>query len=761
MLVVQVNALRGVNVLNVLNEGVHRRLDIGEFAQVAEVHEALGDLVTSANGAAVLDTRHEAHGCRNTALVKNTRVIVAVGDGNHVLRLLRLDGHETGVRSQIGLATQNLLVDVANNIEHTANRRQTLCNVVDACNAAGVNGTHRKLCTRLANGLSSDNANCGTNGNRTAGRKIPAIALLADAVLRAAGQQSTQLNLLEASVDHLLQVIHAGDVGVALKEHGALGVHNVLCDAATYEVGVDVVGTRDNEVVAHALGSAAVVLAHDDVLSNVDQTTGKVTRVRRVRSGVDQALTSAIGRDEVLKWQQTLAEVSLNGKVDRLTRHVGHQTTHTAELTQLRLRTTGAGVGHHVDRILLIEEAEHLSSNFVGSCSPLVNNLGVALLLVNKAFLEILVNLVNACLSLGKDLRLLLRDQSVPQRDGQTSASCKVEASELDGVKNRGNLCLRIAIAAVCHELSHIALDHLVVHVLVVCRQALTVEDDTTDGGLEAHGLRTGYVVVHRLVLAVHHAENLGAVLQLNVSVGSRDTHLNLGLKVNLGTSIVSSQSIVKVGKHVALARHTIASERQIVHTNDHVLRRNVDGLARSWRAQVVGREHKHASLGLGLERQRHMYRHLVAVEVGVEGRAYQRMQVDGLALDKDRLEGLNGEAVQGRGAVQQHETAVDNLFQDVPHKGSATLDGTLSTLDVVNLAQLNQTLHNEGLKELESHGLRQTTLVKQKLGVGNNNRTARVVNTLTQQVLTEATLLTLQRVRERLQRTVALALHC
>ena len=41
------------------------------------------------------------------------------------------------------------------------------------------------------------------------------------------------------------------------------------------------------------------------------------------------------------------------------------------------------------------------------------------------------------------------------------------------------------------------------------------------------------------------------------------------------------------------------------------------------------------------------MNRHLVTVEVGVEGRADQRVQLDGLALDQHRLERLDAETVQ------------------------------------------------------------------------------------------------------------------
>jgi hypothetical protein len=53
---------------------------------------------------------------------------------------------------------------------------------------------------------------------------------------------------------------------------------------------------------------------------------------------------------------------------------------------------------------------------------------------------------------------------------------------------------------------------------------------------------------------------------------------------------------------------------------------------------------------------------HLVAVEVGVEGRAGERVQLDGAALDQHDLEGLNAQAVQRRRAVEQHRALVADL---------------------------------------------------------------------------------------------------
>ena len=64
---------------------------------------------------------------------------------------------------------------------------------------------------------------------------------------------------------------------------------------------------------------------------------------------------------------------------------------------------------------------------------------------------------------------------------------------------------------------------------------------------------------------------------------------------------------------------------------------------------------------------QRQVDGHLVAVEVGVERVTDERVHLDRLALDEDRLEGLDPEAVQRRCAVQQHRMLGDHLFEDVP----------------------------------------------------------------------------------------------
>ena len=92
-------------------------------------------------------------------------------------------------------------------------------------------------------------------------------------------------------------------------------------------------------------------------------------------------------------------------------------------------------------------------------------------------------------------------------------------------------------------------------------------------------------------------------------------------------------------------------------------------------REDVVRAEHQHVRLDLGLRRQGDMHRHLVAVEVGVESRADQRMDLDRLALHQHRLEGLDPQPVQRRGPVQQHRMVLDDVLEDVPDDAVLALD--------------------------------------------------------------------------------------
>ena len=155
------------------------------------------------------------------------------------------------------------------------------------------------------------------------------------------------------------------------------------------------------------------------------------------------------------------------------------------------------------------------------------------------------------------------------------------------------------------------------------------------------------------------------------------------------------------------------------------------------------------------------MHGHLVAVEVGVERLARQRVQLNSLAFHQHRLEGLNAQAVQRRCAVQQHRAGLDHVLKHFPHFGLLALDHALGTLDVGRIVQLDQLLDHKWLKQFQSHRLGQTALVQLECRANHDHRAARIVYALTQQVAPEAALLAFQHVTKRFEFAAATAAEC
>ncbi len=109
------------------------------------------------------------------------------------------------------------------------------------------------------------------------------------------------------------------------------------------------------ELERHGFVGAAIELADDDVLCNVDEASGEVPRVRRTQSGVGEALAGAVRRDEVLENGQAFSEVRLDRAVDDVALRVRHEASHTGQLADLLDVTSGSGVRHHVDGVELLE----------------------------------------------------------------------------------------------------------------------------------------------------------------------------------------------------------------------------------------------------------------------------------------------------------------------------------------------------------------------------------------------------------------------
>src|SRR5215470_8340632 len=110
---------------------------------------------------------------------------------------------------------------------------------------------------------------------------------------------------------------------------------------------------------------------------------------------------------------------------------------------------------------------------------------------------------------------------------------------------------------------------------------------------------------------------------------------------------------------------------------------------------------------------------------------------------------------MQRRRAVQQHWMLTNHFLEHVPHFRTLQFDHLLRLLDRGDETALFELVVDERLEELERHLLRQTALMQFQLGADDDDRAAGVVDALAEQVLAEAALLALERIRERFQRTI------
>ena len=308
---------------------------------------------------------------------------------------------------------------------------------VGAGHTTGVERAHRQLRSGLADRLRGDDADRvadlallarGEEGAVTGPAHAVVAAALehrADRQLRLAG------NVFAEALDDLVekrrrdQVTLGGDLrlaGLARRER----LHHVVGEHPRHDALVRALGDEDREL--DVVLRLAVLLADDHVLGDVDETPRQVARVGRSERRIGETLARAVGRDEVLEHRQALHEVGLDRALDDLALRVGHETTHPGELADLLEGATCSRVGHHVDRVQLLEVLLHRVGDGVGGLGPDLDDALVALLLGDEAALVLLLDAGDLLLVLGEDLLLVVRDDDVVLRDRDPALGGVLEA---------------------------------------------------------------------------------------------------------------------------------------------------------------------------------------------------------------------------------------------------------------------------------------------------------------------------------------------
>ena len=630
--------------------------------------------------------------------------------------------------------------------------------------SARMEGAHGQLGTRLSDGLGCDDTHRRPELHGTRGRKVAPVAIAADSVACLTGQRGTDaedldlgpLDRLESPLVNLSPSLDDDLAGLGVDDvfHGLASEDSVREGAGNRPV----IRPEDQD----ALQGPAIDLPNPDVLRNVDQAAGQVASLGGLHCRVRETLAGTVGRQEVLERHQALTEVGLDRQAFlEPSLGVGHEPTHPGNLPDLLEPTLGrAGRRHHVDRTVRIQLRLDRALDLGHRVGPDLHQLRGLLCLGDQATVEVPVSPVGLLIRLGHDAPLLERDVDVTDGHRDAGDGRVPESEVLEPVHHLGGFtepCTQIKkplgvikqwVVARRHHATGDETLHLgLVKDVVVETQALgqdAIEDDPPDGRRKQFGPPVRHPGRNRRLR--------------EILVGHAHSHLRMEIH---HAEVAGQHDFLERPEGTSLANHAVALECQVIETNHHVLRRRDDRLATRRREQVVVRHHQLARFTLRLLGKRHVDRHLVTVEVGIERGADKRMDLDRASLNKDRIECLDAEPMQGRCPVQEHGVTLDHFLEHIPDLAPSTLDDPLGALDVRCVTMLDKLAHHERLEQFECHLLGQAALVQLEVGADHDDRTAGVVDALAEQVLAEPPLLATQHVREALELVVGRSGNC
>ena len=94
---------------------------------------------------------------------------------------------------------------------------------------------------------------------------------------------------------------------------------------------------------------------------------------------------------------------------------------------------------------------------------------------------------------------------------------------------------------------------------------------------------------------------------------------------------------------------------------------------------------------------------------------------------------------------VQQDVVILNDIFENIPHLDPFALDQLFRAFHGLDQPAFFQFLDDKRLKQLKRHVFRKPALMQLEVGIDHNYRPAGIVDPLTEQILSEAALLSLK----------------
>ncbi len=309
----------------------------------------------------------------------------------------------------------------------------------------------------------------------------------------------------------------------------------------------------------HVLADCAVDLADDQLLRDIDHSSGQVTGVCGTKSRIGQSLSCAVSGHEVFQNIQSFTEVRGDRQLDRTAGRICHQASHAGQLLDLLIGTAGTGVSHHEDVVVLIQRRQQRIRQLGIGLGPGVDDGLVTLFLGEESSSVVLGDLVDGLLCLCKKGRLLLRHRDVRDGNGQGCQRGLLVTHGLDVIEN---LCA-LERSMLVDDLLQNALEVLLLDQEIDLRKNQVLLLGTVN---IPQVLRNDLIEHHAADVRGDEAGNL-----LSVGSGLLDTHLELRVHRDVVVLERHQRFIVILEDH-AFSGLTVTLLCDVVDTKDHIL---------------------------------------------------------------------------------------------------------------------------------------------------------------------------------------------
>ena len=281
-----------------------------------------------------------------------------------------------------------------------------------------------------------------------------------------------------------------------------------------------------------------VSLTDNQFLGNVYQTSGQVTGVGGTKSCIGQTLTCTMGGHEVFQYVQTFTEVGLDGQLDSMTCCISHQTTHTGQLFDLFIRTTGTGIGHHEDIVVFIQTGQQLMGQRIIGLFPGLNDLFITFFVCDQTTFVVSGDLIYSILCLLDQLRFFRRHGHIGNGYGHGCSCGVVITGSLDIIQYLCCLGSTVGIDNLFQDLFQLFLTYMEID--------LRLQRVLFDGTIhEAQILRQDLIEQKASQRSLNHLRNLTALK------GALTTDHDLLVQRN-ASILISQNSLIDTIKIVA-----------------------------------------------------------------------------------------------------------------------------------------------------------------------------------------------------------------